>query len=124
MDNVKPNQKSCIHHPNNIGIVFCKGCNGYICRNDIIEINGKKRCKVCYERRIIENAKNSEKNNSSKKGKLIHKVLISLLSLICFILFVMYLSTKAELGVLSSKNNKLQNELEDEKYGHRKNSVS
>ena len=41
--------KYCMNHPSNEGKAFCKKCGGYICEDCIIIIQGKKRCKKCYD---------------------------------------------------------------------------
>lgn len=42
-------EKHCLYHPEKIGKAFCKRCNGYVCEECIIEINGKRHCKKCYQ---------------------------------------------------------------------------
>lgn len=39
----------CIYHPQNQGVAFCKRCNGYICIDCMIIVEGKRYCKKCYQ---------------------------------------------------------------------------
>lgn len=39
----------CIYHPTSQGLAFCKRCNGYICKDCIIVVDGRKWCKKCYD---------------------------------------------------------------------------
>ena len=41
-------EKHCINHPASKGLAFCKRCNGHICRDCIIIVEGKGYCKECY----------------------------------------------------------------------------
>lgn len=49
MDNLSSVTHKCIYHPSNFGIVYCKRCGGYICKECIIKVNGKNACRKCYE---------------------------------------------------------------------------
>lgn len=40
--------KRCINHPDSQGVAFCKRCNGHLCRECIIVVEGKGYCKKCY----------------------------------------------------------------------------
>ncbi|MCK5146916.1 hypothetical protein KAR48_09175 [bacterium] len=61
MDNQSQN---CKVHKDNPSVVFCKRCNSFICRSCIIELAGKKLCKLCYDQSII---KKYIKKNQIKK---------------------------------------------------------
>lgn len=53
-------RKGCLRHPQSQGVAFCKRCNGYICRDCIIVVEGKGYCKKCYHDSI------QKKNNANK----------------------------------------------------------
>ena len=40
--------KRCINHPGSRGVAFCKRCNGYICVDCMVTVEGKRYCKKCY----------------------------------------------------------------------------
>jgi len=49
MENATSINKKCIYHPNKLGVAYCKRCGGYICKECIIKVNDKNRCKKCHE---------------------------------------------------------------------------
>ena len=111
--------KVCINHPQNVGVVYCKKCNGYICKDCILNINGKRICKSCYYRKLGQELNVSNRNEVGTKTSSYkhHKIISILLSSFSIILFFVYLNAKHTISIQLLTIEKLQKQVYELQYG-------
>ena len=51
----------CKHHPDQPAVGFCKNCQSHICKKCVIVVEGKKRCRSCYEQALVDRMVESQK---------------------------------------------------------------
>jgi len=96
-----PSNKTCLYHPDQPGVAFCKRCNGYICKKCIIIINGNRKCKKCYEDLIVSKRVNNLFTDKINKYQKRYKISIAV-NVILFLIIAFQYFNNSKYNILNT----------------------